>query len=158
MTREETIKLLSILKAAYPNSYRGMTKEEANGTIMVWATQFADIPANVVMIAVNKIISANPFPPAISEVRKKIRDLYYEAQTMLREHEYATEGFKISNDPNDEPMRIGTPLDAQTLATVNEIISVTSPMRGQHSDETELKDILKSGGGYLLPSAGKGEH
>ena len=33
MTREETVKILAILKAAYPNSYKGMTKEEANATI-----------------------------------------------------------------------------------------------------------------------------
>ena len=41
MTREETIKVLAILKAAYPNAYKGMTREEAQGTVSVWAMQFA---------------------------------------------------------------------------------------------------------------------
>ena len=59
MTREEAIKVLAILKAAYPNSYRGMTKEEAHGTVAVWAAQFASMPASVVMIAINKKISKN---------------------------------------------------------------------------------------------------
>lgn len=156
MTREETIKLLAILKAAYPNSYKGMTKEEANGTITVWAIQFANIPSNIVMIAINKIISDSPFPPSISEVRDKIRGLYYEAQEMLREHEYATEGLpKFSDDPNEEPVYIGTPLDAQTLATVKQIIDVTSQMRGRQN-EVRLSDMLNSGGGLFIENK-KGE-
>ena len=36
MTRDETTKVLALLKAAYPNSYKGMTKEEAMGTISIW--------------------------------------------------------------------------------------------------------------------------
>ena len=147
MTREETIKVLAILKAAYPNSYKGMTKEEANGTITIWSIQFANIPANVVMIAINKIISDSPFPPSISEVRDKIRGLYYEAQEMLRAHEYATEGLpKFSDDPDEETVYIGTPLDAQTLATVKQIIDVAGKLRGR-SNAVSLPEMLKSGSG-----------
>lgn len=83
MTREETIKMLAILKAAYPSSYKGMTKEEANGTIAVWTMQFADIPADIVLMALNKLISTSQFPPAISEVKKKISTLYWEAYEIV---------------------------------------------------------------------------
>lgn len=86
MTREETIKILAILKAAYPNSYKNMTKEEASGTVTVWAMQFARIPAEIVMIAVNKLISTSPFPPAICEVKNKISGLYWESYEVLTEH------------------------------------------------------------------------
>ena len=79
MTREETIKILAILKAAYPNSYKNMTKDEANGTVTIWAMQFANIPADVVMIAINKLISTSPFPPAICEVKEKIKGMYWES-------------------------------------------------------------------------------
>lgn len=79
MTEKEAIQVLAILKAAYPNSYKGMSAEEAKGTAIVWAIQFAAIPAEVVMIAVNKLVSSNPFPPAISEVKKKISGMYWEA-------------------------------------------------------------------------------
>lgn len=71
MTRDETIKMLAILKAAYPNSYKGMTKDEANGMIAVWTMQFADMPADIVLMALNKLISTSQFPPAISEVKRK---------------------------------------------------------------------------------------
>ena len=83
MTRDETIKVLAILKAAYPNSYKAMTKEEAKGMIAVWTMQFADMPADIVLMAVNKLISTNQFPPAISEVKKKISTLHWEAYDMI---------------------------------------------------------------------------
>lgn len=153
MTTEETIKLLSILKAAYPNSYKGMTKEEANGMITVWSMQFSDIPANIVYIAVNKIISESTFPPSISEVRKKIRNLYFEAQEMLREHKYATEGLPKIND-DEETIYIGTPLDAQTLQTVHQIIRVTSPLR-EKQNELSLSDMLNSGAGRMMIEGGE---
>lgn len=86
MTREETIKILAILKAAYPNSYKNMTKEEASGTVTVWTMQFANIPAEVVMLAINKLISTSPFPPAICEVKEKLGGLYWEAWEALEEH------------------------------------------------------------------------
>ena len=49
MTREDTIKVLAILKAAYPASYCNMSRDEANGTVMIWATQFANDPVQVIM-------------------------------------------------------------------------------------------------------------
>lgn len=79
MTQKEALQILAILKAAYPNSYNGMTKEEATGTVAVWCTQFADLPADIVMMAVHKLISTNKFPPAISEVKDRISKLHWEA-------------------------------------------------------------------------------
>ena len=83
MTKEETLRVLAILKAAYPSSYNGMTKREANGTVAVWCMQFADIPVDIVLMAVQKLISTNKFPPAISEVKSKIGSLHWEAHEML---------------------------------------------------------------------------
>ena len=50
MTKKEAATILAILKAAYPNSYKNMTHEEAMGTISVWAIQFAGMPADIVLI------------------------------------------------------------------------------------------------------------
>ena len=63
MTKKEATQILAILSAAYPSSYRNMTEQEAQGTVMVWCTQFGDISAEVVMMAVNKCISSSKFPP-----------------------------------------------------------------------------------------------
>ena len=83
MTREETTKILAILKAAYPNSYRNMSQQEALGTVAVWHMQFADMPPDIVMMAVQKCISSSTFPPSVSEVKKKIGALCWEAYDII---------------------------------------------------------------------------
>lgn len=79
MNAEETKQILAILKAAYPSSYSGMTKKEAYGVITVWSVQFADLPADVVLMAVQKAISSSKFPPTIAEVKEKVKSIYWEA-------------------------------------------------------------------------------
>lgn len=150
MTREEAIKMLSILKAAYPNSYKGLTKDEANGIISIWSMQFINMPFEVVLIAVNKLISTNTFPPSINEVKQKIQALHWEAWEMLNQHEQATIGFKLNDDdPNEKPIYIGRRLDDKTLATVKEILRITEPMRTQERLEPSLGELISGYEVYL---------
>lgn len=79
MTKKEAVQILAILKAAYPSSYNGMTKEEASGTVGIWAMQFASMPVDIVMMAVQKLIATNKFPPSIAEVKEKIKSIHWEA-------------------------------------------------------------------------------
>lgn len=150
MTQEETTKILAILKAAYPNSYKGMTKDEAYGVIGVWSMQFADMPYFIVAIAVNKLIGTNTFPPAIKEVKDKLRSVYFEAQNMLDEHRRATEGFTISNDPNAERHYLGKPLEPKTLAACEEIVKRCSSLAYSNSLEPKLNNMLSSSSEFLL--------
>lgn len=147
MTRTEAIKILSVLKAAYPNSYRGMTKEEGNGVVSIWEMQFAKIPYFVVSIAVNKLISTNTFPPTISEVNDKLQGLYWEAKMRLDEHKRATIGFKVSED--SEPIYDGIALDDKALALVKGIINATEPMMYKRTIEPSLDDMLPRYNSYL---------
>lgn len=132
MTYEEAMKVLAILKGAYPNSYRGVTTEEAKLTATVWASQFASIPAKVVMIAVNKLISTNTFPPSINEVKERIRSLYWEIWEMLDFHE---RGFNV--------------LPEKTVAQLEEIMAIVEPMRTREKLEPTLGELLEGFGGYL---------
>lgn len=93
MTKKEALQILAILKAAYPSSYNGMTKEEASGTVAIWCMQFADMPIDIVMMAVHKLISTNKFPPTVSEVKDKIRSIHYESFERLHSNlrEFLTE-------------------------------------------------------------------
>jgi hypothetical protein len=131
MTREESIKVLAILKAAYPNSYRNMSKDEANGTVMVWQTQFANIPPEMVLIAVNKLISTSPFPPAISEVKDKIRSLYWEVWGILEEH------------------RQHHSLSSEQEAMYKRMFAICESMRNEAKNEPSLLEIA-SGGNQIL--------
>ena len=148
MTRQEAIKILSVLKAAYPNSYKGMTKDEANGTVNIWATQFANMPYSVVSIAINKLISTSPFPPAINEVKEKIRSMYFEAWQMKRGHEQVFEIEEEYGIRNDQDL-----LDDKTLAIVEEIIRVCEPMRTKQLLEPTLTELLQGYNDYLEGSS-----
>lgn len=132
MTRDETIKILSILKAAYPNSYKNMTKDEANGTIMVWASQFADIPADVVLVTINKLISTNPFPPAICEVKKKISEMYWESWQALED-----------NNKNNN-------LSPAQAATYKNIFEIAGQMRSKYLLEPSIQELTSAGQQFLL--------
>lgn len=82
MTKKEALQVLAILKAAYPSSYTG-TKEEASGTVAVWCMQFADMPGDIVLLAIHKLISTSKFPPTVAEVKSKIHSLHWESYTAL---------------------------------------------------------------------------
>ena len=101
MTKKEAGQILAILKAAYPSSYNGMTKEEANGTVSIWAMQFADMPADIVMMAVHKLISSCKFPPSVAEVKDKIKSIHWETYDLIS----GGKGF-ISEDLKQKYQRI----------------------------------------------------
>lgn len=83
MTKKEALQILAILKAAYPSSYNNMTKEEASGTVAIWSMQFADMPVDIVMMAIHKLISTSKFPPSVAEVKDKIKSIHWEAYDMI---------------------------------------------------------------------------
>ena len=77
MTREDTIKILSVIRSAYPAFYRDITKQEAEKTIELWAVMFDEEPAVLVGAAVKAFISGDSkgFPPAIGQIKEKIRQI-----------------------------------------------------------------------------------
>lgn len=83
MTKKEALQVLAVLKAAYPASYQSMTKEEASGTVSIWCMQFADMPYEIVFMALQKLISTNKFPPTVAEVKEKIKSIHWEAYELL---------------------------------------------------------------------------
>ena len=77
MTREETIKILAVLRGAYPAFYRDITKQEAESTIALWESMFDEEPYELVAAAVKAFISGDRkgFPPAIGQVKERIRQI-----------------------------------------------------------------------------------
>lgn len=88
MTREETIGILSILKASYPNFYKELTKKDAETTINLYAEMFSNTEANLVAIAIKELIQHQSYPPTIADIKNKIDELtqpYEETETELWE-------------------------------------------------------------------------
>lgn len=77
MTREDTIKILSVLRGAYPAFYRDITKQEAESTIALWESMFDEEPYALVGAAVKAFIAGDGkgFPPSIGQIKERIRKI-----------------------------------------------------------------------------------
>lgn len=77
MTRSEAIIIFNILKAAYPNSYKGMTKGDANNVINLWCDMFDGEDDRYIGLAVKAFITSDTkgFPPTIGQLKNMIYKL-----------------------------------------------------------------------------------
>lgn len=74
MNLQETTAIMSVLKAAYPRYYAGMTRQDAQSVLALWTEMFADDPAQLVAMAVKQLIATDTkgFPPHIGAVKAHI--------------------------------------------------------------------------------------
>nr|DAR02871.1 MAG TPA: replisome organizer [Caudoviricetes sp.] len=132
MTRQEALKILAVLRVAYPNSYRGLDEDMASAMAGLWTSQFANMPYSVVSLAVERLISKSTFPPTIAEVNDELRSLWAEATTLLDMHEQSYEWGMLEHRLNESTVK--------TLKTIEE---ATSPMRsGKY--EVPLAELIRS--------------
>ena len=77
MTREDTVKLLSLLKAAYPHSFKDMTKADAEAMLILWQRMFAGDDPALVSAAVDALISSRTvgYSPTPGEVKEQMQRL-----------------------------------------------------------------------------------
>ena len=77
MNVNETIKILSVLKANYPNFYKGLTKVDAEAQVNLWSEMFADTPYELVGTAVKSYIATDVdgYPPNIGKIKEQVRNL-----------------------------------------------------------------------------------
>lgn len=75
MTRDDVIKIMSVLRGAYPRFYRDISKQEAYDTINLWTDMFSRDDASIVSAAVKSLIDGDGkgFPPTIGQVKAKMR-------------------------------------------------------------------------------------
>lgn len=132
MTRQEALKILAVLRVAYPNSYRGLDEDMASAMAGLWTSQFANMPYSVVSLAVERLISKSTFPPTIAEINDELRSLWAEATTLLSMHEQSCEWEMLEHRLNESTVK--------TLKTIEE---ATSPMRsGKY--EVPLAELIRS--------------
>lgn len=124
MTYEETLAIMSVLKAAYPNYYRGMTKSDAEGVVSLWTQMFADEPVELVATAVKAHIASDTkgFPPHIGAVKEAITKLVRSPELDMSELEaWNAVRRAIRGASMDESSRrfTGDGLDPRPSAVVN---------------------------------------
>ena len=79
MTLEESIKLLALIKLAYPNSYKDIDKNTQLATVNMWQRNFDSVPFNIMEMALDHFVKNSKFPPTIADVCEELRSIHFEA-------------------------------------------------------------------------------
>lgn len=75
MDRADVLKIMSVLRGAYPQFYRNIDRKEAEATVGLWTEMFAHDEYPFVAAAVKALIESDSkgFPPHIGAVKEKLR-------------------------------------------------------------------------------------
>lgn len=75
MERSDVLKIMAVLRGAYPQFYRGISRQEAEDTVNLWVDMFRAEDAALVGAAVKSFIDGDGsgFPPTIGQIRAKMR-------------------------------------------------------------------------------------
>lgn len=122
MNRPETLKIMAVLQAAYPQFYAKKVKEELDGIVNLWAEMFADEPYQVVALATKALIKTrvSTFPPGIGEINEKIMQITQpEEMTEMEAWGLVRRAIRgASMDPSSRRFKNGVQ-DPKTSAEVN---------------------------------------
>lgn len=77
MNKNETLKVLAVIKVAYPSSLTKMTSQDIEMLTSLWCMQFKEYDYELVMGAINTIIATDltQFMPTIARVKEVCRNL-----------------------------------------------------------------------------------
>ena len=77
MNQTETLKIMAVLRGAYPAFYRDMSRKEAESVVALWVEMFAEDDVAIVAAAVKALIATDDkgFPPHIGAVKAKVRQI-----------------------------------------------------------------------------------
>ena len=79
MNREEAIKLLALIKVAYPTAYKDMDNASKQATVNMWQTSFGRVPYPIMEMAFNHFRMVSKFPPTVAEMAEELKSLYFQA-------------------------------------------------------------------------------
>lgn len=77
MTREECIKLLALIKVAYPTAYKDMDRETKLATVNMWQMSFPSVPFVIMEMAFDRFRRKSKYPPTVAEMIEELQGLYY---------------------------------------------------------------------------------
>ena len=80
MNKVETLKLMAILRAAYPLYYAKQSLDDAEAAANLWAAMFAEDDAKHVSAAVKAFIASDTkgFPPSVGQIKDSLDKIMQE--------------------------------------------------------------------------------
>ena len=76
MNREESIKLLALIKVAYPTAYKDMDNASKQATVNMWQTTFPTVPYQIMEMAFNRFRLVSKFPPTVADMVEQLKGVY----------------------------------------------------------------------------------
>ena len=149
MEREHTIKILKILKTAYPRFYADMNKQEAEDTINLWLDMFKGDDPRLVISAVKKLITELQFPPTIADVKQAMYKIVDKTETDIElwnkferavSNSIYNSGAEFKKLPEVVQRFVGSPNQLREYALMDSDV-VHSVIKGQFLKQI---DILKT--------------
>lgn len=161
MNNQETVKIITIIKTAYPRYYVSTDQSEIKLQIETWQNLFTDEPFVLVEQAVKALICTLKFPPTIADVKEKIQfitqpkamtemeawgtvltaiqDSYYNASEQFGKLTLAIQ--KIIGSPNQ--LRIWGQMDFETVNSVIQSNFMRS-FKSETANEKEYESLPAS--------------
>jgi hypothetical protein len=132
MNREESIKLLALIKVAYPSAYKDMDTASKQATVNMWHNTFPKVPYQIMELAFNRYRLVSKFPPTVADMVESLKGVYYQAL----EGAELTRMFGTQEELNaylaimdhTEPYKSGRYLDAPLVGSFKELKSATAGM------------------------------
>jgi hypothetical protein len=128
MNREESIKLLALIKVAYPAAYKDMDKETKLATVNMWQTTFPSVPYPIMEMAFNRFRMTSKYPPTVAEMAEELVNVHYQAL--------------------EEAMNANSLGDKEGLSLYRGIMRITQPYKsGAYKDTAmvSMREMLASG-------------
>ena len=79
MNREETIKLLALIKVAYPTAFKDLDNASKQATVNMWQTTFAQTPYSIMEMAFNGFRMQSKYAPTVAEMCDELKHLHWQA-------------------------------------------------------------------------------
>ena len=79
MNKQEAVKLLALIKVAYPTAYRDMDDASKMATVNMWQMSFADVPYPIMEQAFSHFRMVSKFPPTVAEMVDELKNIHNEA-------------------------------------------------------------------------------
>ena len=130
MNKQEAVKLLALIKVAYPTAYKDMDDASKRATVNMWHMSFVDVPYPIMEQAFGHFRMVSKFPPTVAEMVEELKGI----------HNQATECALIHKNLGNEEM----------VSQFKAIMSYTYRFKDSSTIGLQLGNLVKqlSGGDY----------
>ncbi len=86
MNKPEAIRLLALIKVAYPTAYKDMDQASKQATVNMWQMSFPDVPYPIMENAFNHFRMVSKFPPTVAEMVEELKQIHLQAMECALVH------------------------------------------------------------------------